>query len=156
MEKQGGYHWLDSEPRTLAAAEHRPAYGTDGSYFSKPQVEDVFDVVYELMHESDPARYPAILSGPSAAETRQVRQEKSMSFEIILPEMGEGVIEGTLTRWLVSQGDTVGEFEPIAEVETDKVTTEMLSEVAGVVLELRVNEGETVPVRQRRRRDQSR
>ena len=69
-----------------------------------------------------------------------------MSFEIILPEMGEGVIEGTLVRWLVKQGDTVQEFEPIAEVETDKVTTEIHSEVSGVVLELRVNEGETVAV----------
>jgi 2-oxoglutarate dehydrogenase E2 component (dihydrolipoamide succinyltransferase) len=69
-----------------------------------------------------------------------------MSFEIILPEMGEGVIEGTLMRWLVKQGDTVQEFEPVAEVETDKVTTEIHSEVSGVVLELCVNEGETVAV----------
>lgn len=69
-----------------------------------------------------------------------------MSFEVILPEMGEGVIEGTLTRWLVKTGDRVKEFEPIAEVETDKVTTELLAEVAGVVLELRVAEGDTVPV----------
>ncbi len=60
LEKQGGFHWLDSEPRTLAAAEHRPAYGTDGSYFSKPSAEDVFDAVYAMMHESDPARYPRL------------------------------------------------------------------------------------------------
>ncbi|MFN2252811.1 MAG: transketolase C-terminal domain-containing protein, partial [Candidatus Promineifilaceae bacterium] len=65
IEKQGGYYWLDSEPRSLAAAEHRPAYGTDGSYFSKPQAEDVFNVVYDLMHESDPARYPAVFGEPT-------------------------------------------------------------------------------------------
>jgi pyruvate/2-oxoglutarate dehydrogenase complex dihydrolipoamide acyltransferase (E2) component len=73
-------------------------------------------------------------------------RNKIMAFEIILPEMGEGVIEGTLTRWLVKEGDSVQEFEPVAEVETDKVTTELLSEVSGVVLELRVAEGEVVPV----------
>jgi pyruvate/2-oxoglutarate/acetoin dehydrogenase E1 component/TPP-dependent pyruvate/acetoin dehydrogenase alpha subunit len=58
IEKQGGYYWLDSEPRTLAARAHRPPYGTDGNYFSKPNVEDVFDAIYELMNEVDPASYP--------------------------------------------------------------------------------------------------
>jgi pyruvate/2-oxoglutarate/acetoin dehydrogenase E1 component len=71
IERQGGYHWLDSEPRTLAAAEHRPAYGTDGGYFSKPQVEDVFGIVYDLMHESNPARFPDIFrSTNNEAENR--------------------------------------------------------------------------------------
>ncbi len=58
VEKQGGYHWLDSEPRTLAAKEHRPAFGSDGTYFSKPNAEDIFDAVYELMNEADPVHYP--------------------------------------------------------------------------------------------------
>jgi 2-oxoisovalerate dehydrogenase E1 component len=58
LEKQGGFYWLDSEPRTLSAKAHRPAYGSDGNYFSKPNVEDLFDVVYELMNESNPSRYP--------------------------------------------------------------------------------------------------
>lgn len=62
IEEQGGYHWLDSEPRTLTAKAHRPAFGTDGNYFSKPNVQDVFDVVYELMHEVDPSRYPEFYS----------------------------------------------------------------------------------------------
>jgi pyruvate/2-oxoglutarate/acetoin dehydrogenase E1 component/TPP-dependent pyruvate/acetoin dehydrogenase alpha subunit len=60
IEKQGGYHWLDSEPRTLSAKAHRPAYGSDGNYFSKPNADEVFDVVYELMNEVDPASYPDI------------------------------------------------------------------------------------------------
>ena len=51
IEAQGGYHWLDSEPRTLTAKPHRPAFGTDGNYFSKPNVQDIFDIVYELMNE---------------------------------------------------------------------------------------------------------
>ena len=58
IEKQGGFHWLDSEPRTLSAKEHRPAYGSDGNYFSKPNAEDVFEAVYELMNEADPGHYP--------------------------------------------------------------------------------------------------
>ncbi|MCU0495749.1 MAG: thiamine pyrophosphate-dependent enzyme [Anaerolineae bacterium] len=58
LEKQGGYHWLDAEPRTLAAKAHRPAYGSDGSYFSKPNVEDIFEAIYALMHDSNPRQYP--------------------------------------------------------------------------------------------------
>ncbi len=69
-----------------------------------------------------------------------------MATTIILPEMGEGVIEGTLSRWLVNEGDRIEQFAPIAEVETDKVTTETTSETAGVILKLCVNEGQTIPV----------
>ncbi len=58
LEKQGGYHWLDAEPRTLTGKEHRPAYGSDGDYFSKPNIDHTFETVYELMHESNPAKYP--------------------------------------------------------------------------------------------------
>jgi hypothetical protein len=58
IEKQGGYYWLDSPPRTLPAKQHRPAYGSDGDYWSKPNVEQVFETVYEMMHEVDPVAYP--------------------------------------------------------------------------------------------------
>ena len=58
VEEQRGFRWLDSEPRTLSAAQHRPAYGSDGDYFSKPNREDVFRAVYDMMHEAEPARYP--------------------------------------------------------------------------------------------------
>jgi pyruvate/2-oxoglutarate/acetoin dehydrogenase E1 component len=51
MEKQGGYRWLDAPPRCLSAAPHRPAYGSDGDYFSKPNVEDIFEAVLQLMQE---------------------------------------------------------------------------------------------------------
>ncbi|CUS05364.2 2-oxoglutarate dehydrogenase E2 component, dihydrolipoamide succinyltransferase [Candidatus Promineifilum breve] len=69
-----------------------------------------------------------------------------MATSILLPEMGEGVIEGTLSRWLVNEGDRIEQFAPIAEVETDKVTTETTSDTAGVILKLCVNEGQTIPV----------
>ncbi len=58
IEKQGGYFHLDSPARTLSAKAHRPAYGSDGDYWSKPNVETVFDAVYEMMGEVDPGQYP--------------------------------------------------------------------------------------------------
>jgi len=60
VEKQNAYKFLDSKPQTLAAKEHRPAYGTDGDYFSKPSAEDIFEKVYDMMHEANPAKFPAL------------------------------------------------------------------------------------------------
>jgi 2-oxoisovalerate dehydrogenase E1 component len=60
IEKQGGYYALDSAPRTLSAKAHRPAYASDGDYFSKPNVEDIFDAVYEMMSEVDPKKFPEL------------------------------------------------------------------------------------------------
>jgi pyruvate/2-oxoglutarate/acetoin dehydrogenase E1 component len=57
IEKQGGWQYLDSPPKTLTAKEHRPAYTTDGDYFSKPSSEDVFDVIYAMMKEAEPEKY---------------------------------------------------------------------------------------------------
>jgi pyruvate/2-oxoglutarate/acetoin dehydrogenase E1 component len=57
VEKQGGWQYLDSPPKTLTAKEHRPAYTTDGDYFSKPSAEDVFDVVFQMMKEAEPEKY---------------------------------------------------------------------------------------------------
>jgi pyruvate/2-oxoglutarate/acetoin dehydrogenase E1 component/TPP-dependent pyruvate/acetoin dehydrogenase alpha subunit len=58
--KQGAYKFLDAAPVTISAKDHRPAYGTDGDYFSKPSIDDIVEAVYAIMHESDPAQYPAI------------------------------------------------------------------------------------------------
>jgi pyruvate/2-oxoglutarate/acetoin dehydrogenase E1 component/TPP-dependent pyruvate/acetoin dehydrogenase alpha subunit len=60
IEKQGGYYWLDSPPRTLPGAVHRPAYGSDGDYWSKPNVDTIFDAGYDLMHEVSPNDFPKI------------------------------------------------------------------------------------------------
>ena len=59
LEVQGGFQWLDAAPRTLSAPAHRPAYGSDGDYFSKPNREQVVEVVYDLMREQDPKRFPS-------------------------------------------------------------------------------------------------
>ena len=60
LNTQNGYQYLDSQPRTLTAKPHRPAYGTDGDYFSKPSVEDVFEAVYDVMHELSPVNFPKL------------------------------------------------------------------------------------------------
>lgn len=60
MEEQGAYEWLDTAPRTLPAKEHRPAYGIDGEYFSKPNVERLFRTVYEMMRDVEPDRFPEL------------------------------------------------------------------------------------------------
>jgi pyruvate/2-oxoglutarate/acetoin dehydrogenase E1 component/TPP-dependent pyruvate/acetoin dehydrogenase alpha subunit len=61
LERDRGYEWLDSEPRTIPGKEHRPAYGSDGDYWSKPNRETIFQTVYDLMHEANPRRYPKFL-----------------------------------------------------------------------------------------------
>ena len=58
LDNQNIYNLLDSEPKLLSAKDHRPAYGTDGDYFSKPNVNDIFEAVYQLMNEINPKEYP--------------------------------------------------------------------------------------------------
>lgn len=60
VEEQNAYQFLDSQPQTMAAKAHRPAYGTDGDYFSKPSAEDIFEKVYAIMHEAMPEKYPSL------------------------------------------------------------------------------------------------
>ena len=60
LDRDHAYEWLDSEPRAIAAKDHRPAYGSDGDYWSKPNRESIFAAVYELLHEAKPKTYPKI------------------------------------------------------------------------------------------------
>ncbi|WP_064197459.1 MULTISPECIES: thiamine pyrophosphate-dependent enzyme [Emticicia] len=60
VDKQGAYRWLDSAPKTVSAQAHRPAYASDGDYFSKPNAETIFDAAYEIMHEAKPTLFPKL------------------------------------------------------------------------------------------------
>jgi pyruvate/2-oxoglutarate/acetoin dehydrogenase E1 component/TPP-dependent pyruvate/acetoin dehydrogenase alpha subunit len=60
LEKQDGYRFLDSKPATLTAKAHRTAYGSDGDYFSKPSAEDIFEKIYDIMHESNPVKFKSL------------------------------------------------------------------------------------------------
>jgi pyruvate/2-oxoglutarate/acetoin dehydrogenase E1 component/TPP-dependent pyruvate/acetoin dehydrogenase alpha subunit len=64
LEKQNGWMWLDSAPATLSGKDHRPAYATDGDYFSKPSAEDIFEKIYRMMREAYPDRYTPIFVNP--------------------------------------------------------------------------------------------
>src|SRR5487761_398185 len=69
-----------------------------------------------------------------------------MSVDVIMPQMGESIFEGTITRWLKKPGDRVERDEPLFEISTDKVDAEIPAPSAGVLKEIKVNEGQTVPI----------
>src|SRR5260370_2161122 len=69
-----------------------------------------------------------------------------MAVEVIMPQMGESIFEGTITKWLKKPGDTIERDEPLFEISTDKVDAEIPSPAAGVLKKIRVEEGKTVPI----------
>src|SRR5476651_542240 len=69
-----------------------------------------------------------------------------MPTDVVMPQMGESIAEGTIVRWIKKVGDKVDRDEPLFEISTDKVDAEIPSPAAGVISEIRVQEGETVPV----------
>lgn len=69
-----------------------------------------------------------------------------MATEVLMPQLGESVFEGTIAAWLKKEGDVVELYEPLLEIETDKVTTEATAEIAGTLLKILIKEGETVEV----------
>src|SRR6201986_1228348 len=69
-----------------------------------------------------------------------------MPTDVIMPQMGESIFEGTITKWLKKPGDKVERDEPLFEISTDKVDAEIPSPSAGVLKEIKVNEGQTVPI----------
>src|SRR2546428_459698 len=69
-----------------------------------------------------------------------------MAANVIMPQMGESIFEGTITRWLKKVGDSVKRDEPLFEISTDKVDSEIPAPASGVLLEIRVKEGETVQI----------
>src|SRR5207248_7679637 len=83
---------------------------------------------------------------PAPAEQQEQQQSSGSSAPITMPALGESVTEGTVTRWLKQVGDSVEADEPLLEVSTDKVDTEIPSPVSGTLVEIKVNEDETVPV----------
>ena len=69
-----------------------------------------------------------------------------MAIEVAMPQMGESVVEGTVTKWLVKEGDLVKEDQPLCEISTDKVDTEIPSPGTGRIARIVAQEGETIPV----------
>jgi pyruvate dehydrogenase E2 component (dihydrolipoamide acetyltransferase) len=75
-----------------------------------------------------------------------IEQEKTMAVDVIMPQMGESIFEGTITKWLKKAGDKIERDEPLFEISTDKVDAEIPSPSAGVLKEIKVGEGQTVPI----------
>ena len=95
-----------------------------------------------LMIRESRARIRELRSG---SEPRSI-EEPTMSTPVVMPQMGESIAEGTIVRWIKKVGDAVDRDEPLFEISTDKVDAEIPSPAAGVLLDIAVKEGETVPV----------
>ena len=120
----------DAAPEASAPAEAQP-----------PAEDKVVEAPAEpeLVAEAEPA-------GNAAAEPAAVGASSGSSTSVVLPELGESVTEGTVTRWLKNVGDEVAVDEPLLEISTDKVDTEIPSPVAGVLQEIVAAEDETIAV----------
>src|SRR3984893_13959138 len=81
-----------------------------------------------------------------AVSKQRTRGERKMAVDIVMPQMGESIFEGTITKWLKKPGDKVERDEPLFEISTDKVDAEIPSPSAGVLKEIKVGEGKTVPI----------
>jgi len=106
-----------------------------------PKVEEI---------KAEPVEEVAETATASAAEQNPQSQisnpQSSEATEVVMPQMGESITEGTVSKWLKAVGDTIEKDESLLEISTDKVDAEVPSPVAGTLLEIRTNEGETVEV----------
>ncbi|OLN15623.1 2-oxoglutarate dehydrogenase, E2 component, dihydrolipoamide succinyltransferase [Corynebacterium diphtheriae subsp. lausannense] len=121
--------------------------------FEEDDTVDVGDVIAIIGEEGDapaakeePAEEPQQEAPKEEPKAEAPKAEAADSTDVVMPELGESVTEGTITQWLKSVGDTVDVDEPLLEVSTDKVDTEVPSPVAGTILEILFNEDDTVDV----------
>ncbi len=98
-----------------------------------------------LLHEVSAAR-PTRKQGAAQSAQAKCRRQRAGGMEVVMPQMGESIFEGTITKWLKKVGDTVEKDEPLFEISTDKVDAEIPSPVAGVLTEIKAAEGETVQI----------
>src|SRR5258705_9921590 len=83
---------------------------------------------------------------PQVSQAYQAKESNPMAVDVVMPQMGESIFEGTITKWLKKPGDKVERDEPLFEISTDKVDAEIPSPSAGVLKEIKVGEGKTVPI----------
>ena len=94
--------------------------------------------VHAVLRDDALVRYPP--------ETKQKKLGSLMAYEFKLPDLGEGLTEGEIARWLVEEGQEIAEDDPLVEIATDKTTVEIPSPAAGTVVQILVQEGDVVPV----------
>src|SRR5258705_7743581 len=83
---------------------------------------------------------------PQVSQAYQAKESNAMAADVVMPQMGESIFEGTITKWLKKPGDKIERDEPLFEISTDKVDAEIPSPSAGVLKEIKVGEGQTVPI----------
>src|SRR5665647_2264386 len=128
-----------AEPEPEAAAEPEPEQ-------AEPEPEAAAEPADAETTEAEPAAAEPADAEPAEAQAAEVQPSGGATEDVRMPALGESVTEGTVTRWLKQVGDTVAVDEPLLEISTDKVDTEVPSPVAGTILELVVAEDETVAV----------
>lgn len=130
-----------------AEGEQRAAASSQLSAVSSQPTQSANVVVAStpvMQPEPSKIEQPAIAASASSATENS--ENSANSTEVVMPQMGESITEGTVSKWLKSVGDTIEKDEPLLEISTDKVDAEVPSPAAGTLLEIRVNEGETVEV----------
>ncbi|MCY7376377.1 MAG: 2-oxoglutarate dehydrogenase, E2 component, dihydrolipoamide succinyltransferase, partial [Pyrinomonadaceae bacterium] len=121
----------------------------NGNQPETPKVEEVQAVAAKLEETKDAPLETQIEAVETAPETSAPPPNSASSAdaaEVVMPQMGESITEGTVSKWLKAVGDTIEKDEPLLEISTDKVDAEVPSPSAGTLLEIRVQEGETVEV----------
>lgn len=111
-----------------------------------PKIEEAKTVVEEVTPEPESAPTAMADVPESNAQTASANGQTGEATEVVMPQMGESITEGTVSKWLKAVGDTIEKDEPLLEISTDKVDAEVPSPSAGKLLEIRAQEGETVEV----------
>jgi pyruvate dehydrogenase E2 component (dihydrolipoamide acetyltransferase) len=109
-------------------------------------INTVVAVVTESTEAADGSTSPVSATSTPVPAEAQAKSADSGGIEVVMPQMGESIFEGTITKWLKKAGDTVEKDEPLFEISTDKVDAEIPSPVAGVLTEIRIGEGATVQI----------
>ncbi len=135
---------IGEENESAVSSQPPPVESKEIAAEPTPKVEEVkTEPVAEAAQVAEVVTTSAVASNPQS----QIPNPKSAgAAEVVMPQMGESITEGTVSKWLKSVGDTIEKDEPLLEISTDKVDAEVPSPSAGILLEIRVNEGETVEV----------
>ncbi len=140
-------HILASDGETVEVGTAIASIETDGGDDAQPAVAAPVEDEVAAPQESPPAAAEPVESPPPSEPAATPAQPTSgAQVELVMPQMGEGITEGTVIRWLKAQGDAIERDEIIIEISTDKVDSEIPSPHAGVIAEMLVAEGETVQV----------
>src|ERR1700733_9272833 len=147
--------WRNTFCRMLRASSRRRANwpATETLVRSPIQVDDLHARSRDPIGRPGPetrsrhrSKYRSKYRSRHPIQTPDANRRLAMAVEVVMPQMGESIFEGTITKWLKKPGDRVERDEPLFEISTDKVDAEIPSPAAGTLREIKVAEGQTVPI----------